>query len=108
MRPPRDRDEHVKYWELVVCRKIEGDPPRFVNTRVGMVFENDKGNLSIKLDAGFSIHNSIGVTINGFVPRPKQASFGGGYNSGTRPATPPPRPAAPSPASGTAEEEWEV
>lgn len=56
-----------KRWELMVTRKIgEG---RFINTRVGMIFENDKGNLNIKLDQGLALVASEGAQINGFIPR---------------------------------------
>jgi hypothetical protein len=85
-----------KRWELVVSstRGGKGGEETRVNARVGMIFENDDGSLGVKLDHGVAIVGMPGATIRGYVPspRPTQHRPGG--------------PGRPSPASGTADEEW--
>lgn len=58
-----------KRWDLVVSRKL-GE--KYVNTRVGAIFENENGNLSIKLDPGIAVYATEGATLHGFVPRPRE------------------------------------
>lgn len=58
-----------KRWDLCVGHKDKNDKWR--STKVGVIFEGDKGQLNLKIDPGISIASIDGVTITGWIPRPK-------------------------------------
>jgi hypothetical protein len=89
----------TKRWELVVSRKIP-NTEKYANLKVGVIFENERGNLAIKIDQGIALVPGEGVTFNGFPPREHEGRFQ------PPPGRGPARTNPPSPE--TADEDWEV
>lgn len=67
-----------KRWDLTVSSQIEGTE-KHRHIKVGAVFLNEKGNLSIKLDPGVALVSGPGIFFNGFPPREYQPGQGQGY-----------------------------
>jgi hypothetical protein len=63
-------------WDLVSTYKDRDDKSRY--TKVGVVFEDDKGNLSILVNPGIYVGTGQGIYLNGYVPKEKEQQRGGG------------------------------
>lgn len=59
-----------KRWDLCVAHK-DKKSDKWRSTKVGVIFEGEKGQLNVKIDHGISIASLEGVTITGWIPRPK-------------------------------------
>jgi hypothetical protein len=69
-----------KRWDLTVSHKDRGD--KYRNTKVGVIFEGDKGELRIRIDPGISISSVDGVYVTGYLPRERDEGARG--NGGPR------------------------
>ncbi len=56
-----------KRWDLCVSHKDRQDKWR--STKIGVIFEGDKGQLNIKIDPGVSISTPEGVNLTGWEPK---------------------------------------
>lgn len=68
-----------KRWDLSVSHKDKNGKWR--SSRVGVVFEGDKGQLQIRIDPGVSVSTPDGVLLTGWVPQDGD-SRGGGRGGG--------------------------
>lgn len=56
-----------KRWDLSVSHKSKDGKWR--SSRVGVVFEGDKGQLQIRIDPGVSVSTPEGVLLTGWLPK---------------------------------------
>lgn len=69
-----------KRWDLSLSHKDKQDKWR--STRVGVIFEGDKGQLQIRIDPGVSISTPEGVLLTGWIPKDRDERGGRGESRG--------------------------
>jgi len=69
-----------KRWDLSVSHKDKQGNWR--SSRVGVIFEGDKGQLQIRIDPGVSVSTPEGVLLTGWIPKPRDGQGSGRPQSG--------------------------
>jgi hypothetical protein len=59
-----------KRYDAVLSSKDKNDKTRY--TKVGVMFVNDEGKMSLRFDPGVSVSTPDGVWLNLFEPKPKE------------------------------------
>ncbi len=69
-----------KRWDLVLSSTGKGDRKNY--TKVGAMFQNEKGGFTLYIDKGVSVSTPEGVYLNAYEPKPREQQSGAGFGGG--------------------------
>ncbi len=71
-----------KRWDLVVSSTGKGDRKNY--TKVGAMFQNEKGGFTLYIDKGVSVSTPEGVYLNAYEPKPREQQQASGFGGGAQ------------------------